>query len=163
MEQAAHQYLTFTLAGEHYALSVRSVREILGATRITKLPCGVPYLLGLINLRGSGVPVIDLRKRLGIEHDGRPGETAIVVVEMHFGEAMIIAGLLADAVHEVISLDQAVIEAPPLMGGKRKKAFFEGVAKSGEDFLIILDADGLLEEEDREVLGEAMHREESVS
>ena len=147
MEQSEQQYLTFTLAGERYALSIKSVREILGNVRITKLPCTAPYLLGLINLRGSGVPVIDLRKRFGLDQEGETSEAAIVVAEMRFGENTIIAGLLADAVHEVISLDQAAIEAPPLMGGERKASFFEGIAKSGDGFLIILDADGLLDED----------------
>jgi purine-binding chemotaxis protein CheW len=156
MEEAEHEYLTFTLDDERYALSVRSMREVLGSTRITKLPCSAPYLLGLINLRGSGVPVIDLRKRFGIGHEGAAGGSAIVVVEMRFGENLITAGLLADAVHEVISLDQSAIDEPPLMKAERKGAFFRGVAKSGDGFLIILDAEGLLDKGEMEALAETM-------
>jgi purine-binding chemotaxis protein CheW len=104
----------------------------------------------LINLRGSGVPVIDLRKCFGIEQGGSTSEAAIVVVEMRFGENMITAGLLADAVHEVISLDQATIDGPPLVGSERKATFFEGIAKYGDGFLIVLDADGLLDDNELE-------------
>jgi len=139
------QYLSFSLSGGRYALSVDRVREVLESSKITRLPCQAPYLKGIIDLRGKGVPVIDLRQRFGMERSESTRDSAIVVVEMRADEDTRIVGLLADAVHEVVELDPSGIDAPPRFGTEGASDFLRGIAKDGDGFVLVCDADRLLE------------------
>jgi purine-binding chemotaxis protein CheW len=142
------QYLTFTIAEERFALAVGRVREVLEYSQITRLPGQLAYLKGLIDLRGKGVPVIDLRIRFDISEIGMTRDSAIIVAELGGGDDMKVIGLLVDAVHEVIEVDPAGIDEPPSFGSRTSDLFLKGIAKKDRAFILILDADRLLKASD---------------
>ena len=136
-----NQYLTFTLAGEQYAVPVGKVREVLEYTRITRLPKTADFMKGLINLRGTGVPVIDLRLKFGMEETIVGKDTAIVVLDVNGAKGEVVVGALADAVHEVVEINAEHIEPAPRFGTKLAAEFIQGVGKRDGRFIIILDID----------------------
>ncbi len=137
----AKQYLTFTLDGEQYAISVAKVREVLEYTKITKLPRTADFMKGIINLRGAGVPVIDLRLKFGLPETPITKDTSIIVMDVEGGDGDVVVGALADAVHEVVDIEDADIEAAPRFGTRLAAEFIKGVGKKDELFIIILDID----------------------
>jgi purine-binding chemotaxis protein CheW len=146
-ELLEHQFLTLTLAGERYALPVGRVREVLEPRRVTKIPCSAPYLKGIIDIRGSGVPVMDLRLRFGMDEAAVGKETAIVVVENSDTESVKMVGLLTDAVHEVIELDSSELEAAPRIGSGLSVDYIEGIGRQDGSFVFILNLERILEDE----------------
>ncbi len=140
-DSAFNQYLTFTLNDEQYAVPVSKVREVLEYTRITKLPRTASFMKGLINLRGSGVPVIDLRLKFGMEDTPIAKDTAIIVLDVEGLDGSVVVGALADAVHEVIEIAADKVEPAPRFGTKLAAEFIQGVGKRDELFIIILDID----------------------
>lgn len=140
-DSAFNQYLTFTLNEEHYAVPVSKVREVLEYTRITKLPRTASFMKGIINLRGSGVPVIDLRLKFGMEETPIAKDTAIIVLDVEGVEGSVIVGALADAVHEVVEIAADKVEPAPRFGTKLAAEFIKGVGKRDDAFIIILDID----------------------
>ncbi|AAR34014.1 chemotaxis protein CheW [Geobacter sulfurreducens] len=135
------QYLTFTLAGEVFAVDVAKVREILEWSSITKVPQTPEFMRGVINLRGSVVPVIDLRQKFGMPETERSINTCIIVVEVETGAETLVLGMLADSVQEVFELESGNIEPAPRIGTKLDTSFLKGMGKHGDAFLIILDID----------------------
>ncbi|BEH09214.1 MULTISPECIES: chemotaxis protein CheW [Geobacter] len=135
------QYLTFTLAGEVFAVDVAKVREILEWSSITKVPQTPEFMRGVINLRGSVVPVIDLRQKFGMPETERSINTCIIVVEVEAGAETLVLGMLADSVQEVFELESGNIEPAPRIGTKLDTSFLKGMGKHGDAFLIILDID----------------------
>lgn len=140
-ESAFNQYLTFTLNDEHYAVPVSKVREVLEYTRITKLPRTANFMKGIINLRGSGVPVIDLRLKFGMDETPIAKDTAIIVLDVEGTDGSVIVGALADAVHEVVEIAADKVEPAPRFGTKLAAEFIKGVGKRDDAFIIILDID----------------------
>ena len=110
------QYLTFTLAEDIFAIDVTMAREILDVCDVTRVPQTPDYMLGVINLRGSVVPVIDMRLKFGMEHVERTRDTCIVVVEVDVDGESVVVGALADSVREVLDLEPSQIEPPPRIG-----------------------------------------------
>jgi len=139
----AEQFLTFKLGAETFAVEVGKVREILDLTTVTKVPQTPDYLRGVINLRGSVVPVIDLRVRFGMPRARDTVNTCIIVVEVTVGGESVILGTLADSVQEVFDLESAQIEPVPSIGTKLNTQFMKGMGKHNDSFLIILDIDNL--------------------
>lgn len=136
-----NQYLTFTLDGEQYAISVSQVREVLESAKITKIPRTEEYMKGVINLRGQGVPVIDLRLKFGLPEFGEQGKASIIVMEVRAGSGLVVLGALADSVQEVIDLDASQIDAAPRFGARLATDFIKGMGKRDDKFIIILDID----------------------
>jgi len=134
-------YLTFTLGEELFAVDVSKVREVLDYTNITKIPRTPEYMRGVINLRGSVVPVIDLRLKFGMSKSERTIKTCIIVLEIAFDHETVVLGALADSVEEVFELEPAQIEPPPRLGTKFKAEFLQGMGKREENFLMILEID----------------------
>jgi len=135
------QYLSFTLDDEVFAVDVARVREILeykGTTRIPQVPS---YLRGVINLRGSVVPVVDLRLLFGLSATQRSINTCVIVLEVKVGADTVIAGALADSVREVLELDPNEIEAAPRLGSHLNTDFIEGMGKRNDQFLMLLNID----------------------
>jgi purine-binding chemotaxis protein CheW len=149
------QFLTFTLDDEQYAIAVAKVREVLEYTRITKLPRSAAYMKGIINLRGTGVPVIDLRLKFGLPETRVGKDTSIIVTEVDSGAGLVVVGALADAVHEVIDMDEASIEATPRFGTRLAAEFILGVGKREELFVILLDIDRIFNAEEVSLLATA--------
>lgn len=135
------QYLTFNLAEEVFAVDVGRVREILEITSITKVPQTPDFMRGVINLRGSVVPVIDMRLKFGMTETERTVNTCIIVVEVMMDGETVVIGSLADSVQEVIEMESAQIEAAPHIGTHLNTEFIKGMGKHGERFVMILDID----------------------
>ncbi|MEZ4527252.1 MAG: chemotaxis protein CheW [Desulfobacterales bacterium] len=148
----ANQYLTFTLGEENFALEIAKVREVLDYTKITRVPRMPDFLRGVINLRGNVVPVIDLRLKLGMSATEKTLDTCIVIAEIMIEGELVQVGALADSVKEVISLEAARISPPPRIGTKLRNEFIRGMGKLDEGFLIILDIDRVLSEDDLAVV-----------
>ncbi|MFP4362927.1 MAG: chemotaxis protein CheW [Spirochaetia bacterium] len=140
-ENLTGQYLTFDLADEQYAVDVGKVTSVLEMTQITKVPKTPEFMRGVINLRGSVVPVIDLRLKFGMSQTEQTQDTSIIVMEIELDGETVVIGALADSVHEVIEMDQNQIEAAPKFGTKLDTEFIKGIGKKEEGFLIILDID----------------------
>ncbi|RJQ77202.1 MAG: chemotaxis protein CheW [Desulfobacteraceae bacterium] len=133
------QFLTFKLGEEIFALDVVQVREILDVAPITKVPRSPEFMRGVINVRGSVVPVVDLRLKFGLPATQRTVDTRIVVMEIALDGEMSIIGSMADAVHDVMELDPSAIEEAPKIGAKWNTEFIKGIGKLGDRFIIILD------------------------
>lgn len=135
------QYLTFRLGDELFALDVRQVREVLDLIPITKVPRSPDFMRGVINVRGSVVPVVDMRLKFGMSQIESSLDTRIVVMEVSLDDEITVLGALADSVHEVVELEPANIERPPRIGNRWRTEFIKGIGKRDEQFIIILDID----------------------
>jgi len=135
------QYLTFKLADEIFAFDVAKVREILELTSITKVPQTPDFMRGVINLRGSVVPVIDLRLNFGMQCTEQTVNTCIIVVEVNLNGEILVLGVLADSVQEVVEMEPDHIEPPPQLGTKLNTEFIKGMGKVENTFVMILDID----------------------
>jgi purine-binding chemotaxis protein CheW len=158
----ANQYLTFTLDNEQYAIGVAKVREVLEHTKITKLPRTAVFMKGIINLRGAGVPVIDLRLKFGLAETPITKDTSIIVMEVESQDGSVVVGALADAVHEVVEIDEASIEPAPRFGTRLAAEFIKGVGKKEDLFIIILDIDRIFNAEEIQVLAKEETAEAAV-
>lgn len=136
-----HQYLTFTLQGDMFALSIKSVREIIEFDRVSAVPMAPPHILGVINLRGSVVPVVDLGLRLGKEAAHVSRRTCIVIVDAHHGDGMQRMGAVVDGVSEVLEIPANAVEAPPEFGTQVALDFIQGMGKVAGRFVTLLDMD----------------------
>jgi purine-binding chemotaxis protein CheW len=135
------QYLTFKLEDEIFALDISKVREVLDFTNITKVPRTPEFMRGVINLRGSVVPVVDMRLKFGMSRTEKTVNTCIIIVEVAVDGEKIILGTLADSVQEVLDLDTDHIEPAPRIGTRLKTEFIKGMGKRNTRFIIILDID----------------------
>lgn len=138
------QYLTFCIGSEHYGLELSQTREIIEYSGITAVPLMPNFLRGVINLRGEVVPVIDLAVRLGRKPIEVQRRTCIIVVEISTNEQSHVLGLLADAVSEVIEIEAEDIEDAPSFGANIRADFIQGIAKQGDEFVVLLDANSAL-------------------
>jgi purine-binding chemotaxis protein CheW len=147
MKQDTVQVLTVPMAGEVFALDIAGVREVLDRTDVVRLPRMPDPLCGVANLRGSVIPVIDLRSALGFARAERISGGCIIVAELvHRGE-MLVVGALADAVGEVIDLDRSMLMPPPRIGDRLQEGIIGGLAQHNGRQLIILDLERVLETE----------------
>ena len=136
------QFVSFMLDQEVFCVEVSRVREILNLLPITKVPQTPSYMMGVINLRGQVVPVIDVRLKLGMSAGEQTQDTCIIVMEVHYGEeASIVIGALADAVSEVLELQEDQIEPAPRLVTKLNTEFIQGMGKINNQFLILIDID----------------------
>jgi purine-binding chemotaxis protein CheW len=140
---ATTQYLTYRLAEETYALNIGKVREVLDYTTITRVPRTPDFMRGVINLRGSVVPVVDLRIRFGMPRTEKTVDTCVIIMEVSLDGATTVLGALADSVQEVLDLESDHIEPPPRIGSRLHTEFITGIGKHGGRFIIILDIDKL--------------------
>ncbi len=135
------QYLTFKLSDEVFALDITKVREVLDFTTVTKVPRTPDFMRGVINLRGSVVPVVDLRLKFGMSVTEKTVNTCIIIVEVKVDDETTILGALADSVQEVMDLEPDHIEPAPKIGTRLDTEFIKGMGKHNNDFVIILDID----------------------
>ena len=133
------QYLTFQLGEEIFGVDVTHVREILEFTTVTKVPKTPEYMRGVINLRGSVVPVLDMRLKFGMSITEKTVNTCIIVVEVFFDGETTVIGALVDSVEEVFELESEQIEPAPKIGIQLKTEFIKGMGKRDDHFIIILD------------------------
>jgi len=142
------QYLTFKLQDEIFALDISTVREVLDFTVITKVPKTPAFMRGVINLRGSVVPVIDLRLKFGMTVTEKTVNTCVIIVEVKLASETVILGVLADSVQEVMDLDADHIEPAPRIGTHLKTEFIKGMGKYHDRFLMLLDIDQVFSSEE---------------
>ncbi len=150
-----NQYLTFSVDAELYAVGVVKVREVLEHTKITKLPRTADFMKGLINLRGTGVPVVDLRLKFGLPEAPVTKDTSIIVMELEGAEGVVVVGAIADAVHEVVELPAAAMDPAPKFGTRMAVEFIKGVGKKDGDFIIVLDIDRIFNADEAVALASA--------
>ncbi len=156
-QTSMNQYLTFTLAGEQYAVEVGKVKEVLEYTSVTKVPRTLEFMRGVINLRGSVVPVIDLRLKFDLGETEKTIDTSIIVMEVEISGETVVLGTLADSVQEVIGMDSSQIEPAPSIGTSIKTDFIQGIGKQEDQFIMILDIDAVFSE--AEISAVAEHTE----
>ncbi len=154
-EQSITQYLSFTLGDEVYAIEIGKVREVLDNTPATKVPKTPDYMRGIINLRGSVVPVVDLRLKFGMDEIQSTVDTCIIIVETTLEDETVMIGALADSVREVFDLHGDEIEPPPKIGTKLDIDFIKGMGKHDGGFIIILDFDRVFSKEEIQIVSQA--------
>lgn len=138
------QWVTFKLAKETYAINVMQIREVLRYTAIAPVPGAPHYVLGIINLRGSVVTVIDTRTRFGLPQGEITDNTRIVILETSTHTI----GVLVDSVAEVVYLNQSEIESTPHVGNDENSKYIQGVCNKNGTLLILIDLDKLLTEDE---------------
>jgi purine-binding chemotaxis protein CheW len=149
------QYLAFNLGEESFALDVANLREILEFTSVTKVPKTPEFMRGVINLRGSVVPVMDMRVKFNLSMVEQTVNTCIIVAEVFSNEETTILGALVDSVQEVFDLEPDHIEPAPKIGTGFKTEFIKGMGKRDEQFIIILDIDKVFSADELDIAGSA--------
>lgn len=134
-----NQFLTFNLENETFAIDITKVREVLEYSTVTKVPQTPEMMIGVINLRGSVVPVIDFRLKFGMGAAERTVNTCIIIIEITIEGERTMIGTLVDSVQEVMDLDSEHVEPPPKIGAQLNTDFIKGMGKNDETFIIILD------------------------
>jgi purine-binding chemotaxis protein CheW len=140
----AAQFLTFVCAGEEYGVDILCVQEIKGWDGVTRVPYTPPYLLGVMNLRGVIVPVIDLRTRFGVQQRAPDSSTVVIVVRVRAETGEKTAGIVVDAVSEVYSVTPGNIKATPDLGAVADSACVRGLASVDGKMVMLLDIDKLV-------------------
>ena len=138
------QWVTFRLENETYGINVMQVQEVLRYTEIAPVPGAPSYVLGIINLRGNVVTVIDTRKRFSLNCSDTTDQTRIVIIE---SDSQVI-GILVDAVAEVVYLRQSEIEATPNVGNEENAKFIQGVCHKNDELLILVDLEKFMTDEE---------------
>jgi purine-binding chemotaxis protein CheW len=151
-ERIAGKYLTFDLAEEEYGLEILRVREIIGMMEITPVPKTPEYVLGVINLRGKVIPVIDLRLKFGLPYKDPDDRTCVIVVEVANDGTTVQMGIVVDRVNEVVDVRGSDVEPTPSFGVSLDTSFIMGMAKVGEKVKILLDIDRVLSEQEMAAL-----------
>ena len=146
------QFLSFKLENEIFGVNVSQVREVLDLPPITKVPRTPDFMRGVINVRGSVVPVVDMRQKFWSSLIEETVDTCIIVMEITIEDETTIVGAMVDAVEEVVELDPENIEPPPRMGIKLNTEFIKGIGKRDSHFIIILDIDKIFSTEDMSVV-----------
>lgn len=143
------QWVTFRLDDETYGVNVMQVQEVLRYTEIAPVPGAPQYVLGIINLRGNVVTVIDTRSRFGLPPADVTDNTRIVIIE---AEGQVV-GIMVDAVAEVVYLRQSEIETAPNVGNDESAKFIQGVCNKNDELLILVELDKMLTEDEWAELG----------
>jgi len=136
------QYLTFQLGEELYGVDILRVQEIKGYTTVTKIPNTPPHIKGVLNLRGTIVPIVELRTKFGMPTIDYTLFTVIVVVVVRDR----IMGLVVDSVSDVLNIDKKDVQPPPQFGAKVDVSVLTGIGKSGDKLVALLNIDRLLTE-----------------
>lgn len=138
------QWVTFKLDGETYGINVMQVQEVLRYSEIAPVPGAPPYVLGIINLRGNVVTVIDTRHRFGLAESEVTDNTRIVIIETDNH----VIGMMVDSVAEVVYLKQSEIESAPNVGNEESAKFIQGVCHKNDELLILIELNKLLTSEE---------------
>jgi purine-binding chemotaxis protein CheW len=157
------QYLTFVLGGETMAIGILAIREIIEYGEITDVPMMPPFIRGVLNLRGSVVPVVDLAARFGRRPSAVSRKTCIVIVEATANGESQVMGIIVDAVNAVIEIAAEDIEPPPTFGASVRSDFIQGMGRVDGRFIIILDVDRVLSVDTLATLGQLTSEQESAA
>lgn len=146
--QKAETFLTFKLGNERFASGVGKVLNILEMQPITKIPQAPAYMKGVINLRGQVLPVIDTRVKFGMDPVQITNNTGILVLDVVVNDISVKLGAIVDSVDEVIELSADQIQESPAIGTKYRAEFIDGMAQTGDKFIIILNMDRVFSADD---------------
>lgn len=149
------KYLAFSLGGEDYGIGILKIREIIGIQPVTPVPRLPEYVKGVINLRGSVIPVVDLRRRFGMPAIPFTERTCIIVVVVEGGEGPLVIGIVVDAVSEVLAIKAEDIAPTPSFGTDLDTAYILGMAKMQGGVKILLDIDRVLASDEVSLLRRA--------
>lgn len=149
--ELAGKYLTIRLKDETYGIPIRPIQDIIEIQEYTEVPQTPDYVKGVINLRGTVIPVIDLRNKFGMEEQEYDKKTCIIVVDLD----EIQTGLIVDRVLEVQEFSDDNIDPTPSMSSQVQVKFISGMGKLGEEVYILLDLENILEQEEMDELREA--------
>lgn len=141
LQSRRERYLTFFLGEEQYGIAIDRIKEIIAIMKVTNVPKTPDYMRGVINLRGSIIPVVDTRLRFGMETKSEDMHTAIVIVEVD----KVNIGFIVDRVEEVASIDSTALSEPPKFGNNIDADFICSMAQMGENVVMILDVLKLFE------------------
>ncbi len=162
-KSAGGKFLTFFLAGEEYGIEILSVHEIIGMMPITSVPGTPDYICGIINLRGKIIPIVDLRRKFGMESKAQTSETCIIVVHVQGVEV----GTVVDRVSEVLNIAAGDIEPPPSFGRDVNTDYILGIGKSQSKVKILLNIDRVISSDQivqlQKVTGAETSGEESIA
>ena len=139
MAKDNHQLLTFTLGSEVYAMEVATTREVLEFTGLTPIPRMPGWIRGVLNLRGTVIPVLDLKQKLGMGRTEQSRDSCILILELSLDGEQTIVGILADSVREVFEVEHAQIEPPPRFGSQVSTEYLRGVGHRNGTLFILLD------------------------
>jgi len=151
------QYVTIGLDREIFAVEVEQVREILDLRPVSRVPNAPAFLAGMIDVRGQGVPVIDLRTKLGLLPVEPTEHTRIVVLEVPVGDRQITMGMISDRVIEVTSLAEHELEPPPDVGVRWRSDYIRAIGRSGGAFVIVFDLSRLFTSEDAALISSDLY------
>ncbi|MEO3387231.1 chemotaxis protein CheW [Mesorhizobium sp. CAU 1741] len=149
------QYVTFSLGDEVFAVPVGVVREILDHEEAFKIPNGPDYLLGLRDVRGQGVPIMDLRLKLGLSKTVPTPHTRVLVMDIPLDDRMLSLGMVADRVYEVTPFRRDQVEQAPDIGSRWRSDYIAGVVRRDQGFVVLVDLARLLTAKDTELLAGA--------
>jgi purine-binding chemotaxis protein CheW len=151
------QFVMLGIDREVFAVPVETVLEILDMRELYRVPDAPAYLAGLIDVRGRGVPVIDLRLKLGLPAGAVTEGTRIMVLEVPVAGRELVLGLITDRVYEVASLDDGRLEAAPDIGTRWRSDYIRGVGRRGEHFVVVFDLGRLFASDEQAFLGASGH------
>ena len=154
-ERAENQFLTFMLGGEEFGIDILQVQEIKGWGSVTKIPNMPEYILGVINLRGTIVPIMDLRKRFNLPKAEYNTTTVIIVCKANDENHQRTVGMVVDAVSEVYDMSEKSMQATPDFGSNIDAEFIKGLANIDDKMIILMNVDKLISHEVRDHLEEA--------
>ncbi|MBU3917526.1 chemotaxis protein CheW [bacterium] len=149
------QFLTFKLEEEVFAVEISKVREVLEYGTITKVPQTPKMMKGVINLRGSVVPVIDMRVKFGMNEKEKTVNTVTIIIEIEIDNELTMIGAMVDSVKEVMNLDSEHIEPAPNIGTRLNTDFIRGMGKHDGQFIIILNIERIFTMDELEQVQQA--------
>ena len=152
------QHLTFDLSGEELAVPVLNIREIIRYGKLTRMPMVPEFIEGVINLRGSVVPVINLSAKFGLKKTEADKRTCIIIMEIEMSKGNVIMGIVVDKVLQVIAIPEGNIEPSPTLGANIQTNFIKGMARIEDGFIVILDVSKALSVEEIAMVSD-MHKE----
>jgi len=167
MEQCVKQYLSFTLAGDTFAVDVRDTREILQRTTVTRVPFLPAFLEGVINVRGQVVPVVDMRRFLGLPSRVADIRGDIVIMDAEGASGCVVFGALVDEVQEVLELDRRTVQPIPAIGSTADTRIVAGIGRLDDSSLIVLNVQRIFTDDelaalDIETRDNTVHRSDTV-
>lgn len=154
LEASVTQYLTFMCAGERLAVDILDVKELIEMTSMTRVPMTPDFIRGVINLRGSVVPVVDLSARLAAKQCSLTKRSSIVLVEVTQGEQTQTLGMLVDEVSEILEIEAKNVQPAPSFGSHIRTDFIQAMGNVNGEFIILLAIDKVLSVEELSALNE---------
>jgi len=148
------QFLTFVLNAEVYGINILNIKEIIDYGHVTRVPLMPEFIAGVINLRGSVVPVVNLALRFSMQASERTKRSSIVILEIKYEEQKMEIGVTVDVVNEVLDILSNEIESAPMFGTKIRTDFISGMGKLDGELLVLLDIENILSLDEISIMGD---------